>query len=191
MKALKIIKFLFSTDLKQAKCQNISIRTKLVREYSALCSIQKQDFKSCLPSGINLAPWWVSGIIDSEGNFSIFTQKTNSGHKISLAFKVTQKEHSMGILLDLQKYFGCGNIYLDNKKENAYKFSVNKIEDIINNVIPHLDKYPLLTSKHLDYLDFKKVALLMKDKRHLNKEVMDDILLIKNNMNSLRSFEER
>lgn len=191
MKALKNIKFLFSTDLKLAKCQNISIRTKLVREYSTPCSIQKTDFKSCLPSDIILAPWWVSGIIDSEGNFSVFTQKTNSGYKISLAFKVTQKEHSMGILLDLQKYFGCGNIYLDNKKENAYKFSVNKVEDIINNVIPHLDKYPLLTSKHLDYLDFKKVALLMKDKRHLNKEVMDDILLIKNNMNSLRSFEER
>lgn len=97
----------------------------------------------------------------------------------------------MGILLDLRTYFGCGNIVMDNAKENAYKFSVNKIDDIINKVIPHLDKYPLLTSKNLDYLDFKKVALLMKDKLHLNKEVMKDILLIKNNMNNSRSFEER
>lgn len=97
----------------------------------------------------------------------------------------------MGILLDLRTYFGCGNIVMDNAKENAYKFSVNKIDDIINKVIPHLDKYPLLTSKNLDYLDFKKVALLMKDKLHLNKEVMKGILLIKNNMNNSRSFEER
>lgn len=153
-----------------------------------LSSNQEIDFKSGLPSGINLAPQWVTGIIDSEGNLSILVQKTKNGHKISLAFKVAQKEHSKGILLDLQKYFGCGNLYWDNKKEDAYKFSVNKIDDIINKVIPHLDKYPLLTSKNLDYLDFRKVALLMKNKLHLNKEVMDNILLTKDNMNSLRPF---
>jgi len=152
------------------------------------------EFKSSLPSfaaGINLAPQWVTGIIDSEGNFSILVQKTKDGNKISLAFKVTQKEHSKGILIYLQKYFDCGNIYIDNRKENGYKFSVNKIEDILTKVIPHLDNYPLLTSKNLDYLDFKKVALLMKDKLHLNKKVLDYILSIKNNMNSLRTFEER
>lgn len=191
MKVLKNSKILFYTDLNRAKDRNILIQTKSVKGYSTLCSSRKSDFKSCLPGDIKLAPWWVTGIIDSEGNISILVQKTNNGHKISLAIKVTQKEHSMGILLDLQKYFGCGNIIIDSTKENAYKFSVNKIDDIINKVIPHLDKYPLLTSKNLDYLDFKKVALLMKDKLHLNKEVMKDILLIKNNMNSSRSFEER
>lgn len=140
---------------------------------------------------VNLTPGWVSGIIDSEGNFSILVQQTKGGCKIGLAFKVTQKGHSKGILLALQRYFGCGNIYIDNKKEDAYKFSVNKIDDIVNNVIPLLEKYSLLTSKNLDYLDFKKVALLMKDKQHLNPKVKEEIVLIKNNMNSLRSFEER
>lgn len=133
----------------------------------------------------------MTGIADSEGNFSVLTQKTDSGHKFTLAFKVTQKEHSKGILLDLQRFFGCGNIYIDNKKENAYKFSINKIDDIINNVIPHFDKHPLLTSKNLDYLDFKKVALLIKDKLHLNEEGYKNIMLVKNNMNSKRSFEDR
>jgi hypothetical protein len=140
---------------------------------------------------INLNPAWVAGIIDSEGNFSILVQKTTSGYKLSLAFKVTQKGHSKGILLALQRYFGCGNIYIDNKKEGAYKFSVNRIDDIVNYVIPLIDKYSLRTSKNLDYKDFKKVALLMKDKQHLNPKVKEEIVLIKNNMNSLRSFEER
>ena len=72
-------------------------------------------------------------------------QNTSKGYKISLAFKVTQKEYSKGILLYLQKYFECGNIYIDNKKENGYKFSVNKLEDILTKIIPHLDKYPLRT----------------------------------------------
>jgi hypothetical protein len=55
----------------------------------------------------------------------------------------------------------------------------------------------LLTSKYLDYQDFKKAALLLKAKLHLSKEdglaykTTEEILSLKNNMNSLRSFEER
>lgn len=187
-----------SLALVLGQCRNYSTTVPLGALVSKVASeVQKIkssfatvfDFKSDL--NINLTPWWVTGIIDSEGNFSIVTQKTPKGYKISLTLKVTQKEHSKGILLALQKYFGCGNIYIDNKKENALKFSVNKIEDILYKIIPHLDKYPLVTSKNLDYADFRKVALLMKDKLHLNSEVADDIILIKNNMNSLRTFEER
>lgn len=109
--------------------------------------------------------------------------------KVALAFKVTQKESSMGILLDLQKFFGCGTISIDNRLNNAYKFSVYRLDDIINKVLPHFDKHPLLTSKYLDYQDFKKVALLMQKGVHL-----DDINAIeeqKQNMNTARSFEER
>lgn len=138
-----------------------------------------------------LASWWVTGISDSEGNFSIFVQKTSKGPKITLAYKVTQKAHSMGILYDLQRYFNCGNIHIDNRKEDAYKFNVNKLDDITNIIIPHFEKYPLLTSKRLDFLDFKRVAFMMKDGLHLKKEYQEIILAIKDNMNSKRYFEER
>lgn len=156
-----------------------------------LYSHTKTDFSSALSSGFTLHPDWVTGIIDSEGNFSITVQKTDTSLKISLLFKVTQKEHSMGILLDLKNYFGCGNFHIDNKTANAYKFSITKLEDILIKVIPHLDIYTLITSKNLDYQDWKEVALLIKDKLHLNKDIQKKILLIKDNMNSLRNFEER
>jgi len=138
-----------------------------------------------------LTPQWVTGIVDSEGNFSILSQKTNSGVKFTLAVKVTQKEHSLGILLSLKEFFKCGNIYIDNRKENAYKFSVNKIDEILNIIIPHFDNYPLLSSKRLDYQDFRKVAFLINNKLHMSKQGQEEILLIKNNMNSSRSFDER
>lgn len=69
--------------------------------------------------------------------------------------------------------------------------NVTKLDDILNKIIPHFDKYPLLTSKNLDYQDFRKVAYMMKDGLHLDKEGMEKIISIKENMNSLRSFEER
>lgn len=132
-----------------------------------------------------LSPYWITGIVDAEGNFSINKQKTGDKYKFSLAFKVTQKEHSLGILYDLKNFFKCGHIHVDNKKENAYKYNVAKLDDIIKIIIPHFDKYPLITSKNLDYLDFKKVAILK------NELSLDEILCIKNNMNSKRSFTER
>jgi len=133
MKVFKVSKILFFSDLNKAKNLDILIKAVLrrkimVKGYSTLCSTRKSDFKSFLPGDIKLAPWWVTGIIDSEGNISIMVQKPSNGvlrPKISLAIKVTQKEHSasQGILLDLLKYFGCGNIIIDSRKENAYKFS--------------------------------------------------------------------
>lgn len=35
------------------------------------------------------------------------------------------------------------------------KFVVTKINDIINKIIPHFDKYNLKTSKYLSFVDFK------------------------------------
>lgn len=50
-----------------------------------------------------LHPWWVTGIVDSEGNFSInYNSKTN---KVTASFKVTQKDHSLIILTDLKEFF--------------------------------------------------------------------------------------
>jgi len=144
-----------------------------------------------LGSSNKLAPQWVTGISDSEGNFSIFTQETKNGYKFSLSYKVTQKEHSAGILYDLQRYYDCGNVHIDNRKEKALKFNVTKLDDIIKKIIPHFDKYPLLSSKYLDYQDFKKVAFMIKDGLHLNEQGMNSIISIKENMNSKRSFEER
>lgn len=196
MKNMNFIKIGITNHNKMATSHNISTLTTN-GESSINCLTEKLDFKLGLPSGVYLSPQWVTGIIDSEGNFSVLVQKTKEKPKFSLAFKVTQKEHSKGILIDLQNYFNCGNIYFDNQKENAYKFSINKIDDIIEKVLPHLDKYPLLTSKYLDYQDFKKVALILKEKLHLSKDeglaykTAEKILSIKNNMNSLRSFEER
>jgi LAGLIDADG endonuclease len=142
-----------------------------------------KNFKK--PRQEKLSPYWVTGIVDAEGNFSINKQKVGDKYKFSLAFKVTQKEHSLGILYDLKNFFNCGHIHVDNKKENAYKYNVAKLDDIIKIILPHFDKYPLVTSKNLDFLDFKRVALLK------NKLSLDEILCIKNNMNSKRSFTER
>lgn len=135
---------------------------------------------------VKLSPWWVTGITDSEGNFSISIANDN---KIHAAFKVAQKTHSINILLSLQDYFSCGTVCIDNRQFDTYKFTVSKLDDLLNIIIPHFEKYELQTSKQLDFLDFKEAVLLFRDGSRLKNKSC--ILSIKNRMNNQRSFDER
>jgi hypothetical protein len=47
-------------------------------------------------------------------------------------------------------YFGCGNINIDNRKFDTYKYIVSDNKLLIEKIIPHFEKYPLVGSKHLD-----------------------------------------
>jgi hypothetical protein len=133
-----------------------------------------------------LSPWWARGITDSEGNFSI--NYNSKSKKVTASYKVTQKNHSLIILTDLKDFFGCGNINIDNSKYGTYKFIVSDRSDLINIIIPHFDNYPLVGSKHLDFLDFRKAVLFPPE---LRSEYLENILILKNKMNSSRPYEER
>ena len=139
----------------------------------------------------SIAPWWVTGITDAGGKFSIILESK----KCFCVFKITQKELSRDVLYDIKNYFKCGEIVLDDqqfdKKDKTYKFIVTKIEDLCNIILPHFDKYPLITSKNLDFLDFRKVVLMCKDGLDLFNIHRRKIFFIINNMNSKRSFDQR
>jgi hypothetical protein len=66
---------------------------------------------------------------------------------------VTQKGHSLVILYDLKSFFGVGNISIDNSSYEAYKYTISNVELLLKTIIPHFDKYPLVGSKRLDYLN--------------------------------------
>ena len=57
------------------------------------------------------------------------------------------------------------------------------LEELINVIIPHFDKYPLLTQKRADYLLFKQVVIIMKNKEHLISEGLTKIISIRVSMN--------
>jgi len=121
-----------------------------------------------------LDPWWIVGFVDGEGCFSIsiFKNKTTKlGSQVFPEFVVTQGAKSVVVLEMLQTYFGCGNIYVnrraDNHRENLYRFCVRSLDDISLKIVPFFDNYALLTSKQQDFLVFKEVIGLMKNRSHL------------------------
>jgi hypothetical protein len=142
----------------------------------------------------NLLPWQVTGLTDGEGGFYCSILKTGSGKtrfRVKLEYKVVQKSHSEEVLLNLQKYFTCGSVVIDNRKTDTKKYHVTSISDIINFVIPHFEQYPCLTSKFLNYNDWKLIANIINNKEHLTEEGLLKISNISSKMNTGRSFEEK
>jgi len=92
------------------------------------------------------------------------------------------------LLKQIHSFFGVGAISLDNKR-NAVAFRVGSISDFNNVIIPHFDKYPLLTKKHADFLLFKSALELMSKKEHLTGDGLQKIVAIKASMNKGLSDE--
>jgi hypothetical protein len=100
-----------------------------------------------------LLPWQVTGLTDGEGGFYSSILKTGSGYRVKLEFKVVQKNHSEGVLLQLHNFFSCGSVVIDNRNTNTKKYHVTSLSDILNKIIPHFETYPCLTSKYLNFKD--------------------------------------
>ena len=154
--------------------------------------ITKIDFTKPRDNEI-LMPWQVTGLADGEGGFncSILKGKGLTGHTVKLEFKVTQKTHSEGILYELKEFFECGSIVIDNRKTDTKKYHITALSDILEKIIPHFESYPCLTSKNLNYLDWKKIALIISKKEHLTIKGMEEIISLASKMNKERSFESK
>lgn len=131
---------------------------------------------------------WLSGFIDAEGCFFVHLKKSSAykaGYQVSLKFQISQDTADANLLESIVNYFGCG-YYRAVVKNCDGRFEVEKFNDILDKIIPFLDKHPLLGSKANDFSDFRKVALLIKEKVHLTHSGVEMIKQIKSGMNRAR-----
>src|SRR3989338_8587974 len=90
-----------------------------------------------------LEPYWIVGFVDGEGCFSVSyirNQTTKSGYQIFPEFVVTQGAKSLMALKAIQRYFGCGKLFInrrnDNHKEPIYRYCVRSLNDLLRIIIP-------------------------------------------------------
>nr|QCB16477.1 hypothetical protein [Armillaria gallica] len=142
-----------------------------------------------------LRPWNITGYYDGEGcfNISIYSnKKMKLGYSVTFSAEIKQHSNSINLLNSIKAYFkGKGSISFSNKSQSVSRYKISNLKDIINLVIPHFDKYPLVTSKHLNYLDFKKVILLIESGEHLKEEGLKKIKEIVSQMNTKRTFLDK
>jgi hypothetical protein len=74
--------------------------------------------------------------------------KAKIGWAIKHDFSIYLHKKDLPLLISIKEFFGVGRVYLDPKKQTAV-YSVAKISDLINVIIPFFTKYSLITQKKL------------------------------------------
>ena len=109
--------------------------------------------------------------------------KNKSGFTTTLRFSIAQHSRDLLLLENLIEYFAGGYI-MSYKNRPLCEFIITKIDIILEKVIPFFDKYPVAGSKHLDFLNFKSAAHIIKNKEHLSEEGLKKILNLKEQITS-------
>ena len=134
-------------------------------------------------------PQWLVGFVSGEGCFHIHYRKSvhiTRKPKIYLEFSISQHVRDILLFNTIKDYLGCGLVEQKKTRPDSVLFVVYKFNDIFDKILPFFDKNLLWGIKRLDYLDFRKVALIMKNKAHLTEKGISDIYQIKSNMNKGR-----
>jgi hypothetical protein len=146
---------------------------------------------------------WVIGFVDGEGCFSIgFVKQSGSGNRkgyktgyqVSPEFAVTQGKKSLSTLLELQKFFGIGQVIInrryDNHKEHAYRFVVRKRGDLVKVIILFFEQYKLKTSKKNDFTKFSECVYMIDQGEHLTRDGLIKIAQVAQTMNRRKPGHE-
>lgn len=136
------------------------------------------------------SPQWLIGFIDGEGCFIINTQQSisTSGktlNKTWLSFYITQHTRDSQLMESIVKYLDCGKVF-KRSSQAAVDFKVTKFDEVIGKIIPFLQKYPLQSVKHVNFLDWVEASNLIENKEHLTAKGLEKINIIKDGMNKKR-----
>jgi len=132
-----------------------------------------------------LDPSYVTGFVDAEGCFSIIFQKRenfNLGWQVRAEFLIHLHNKDTNLLKEFQGFFkGVGSIVL---RKDSVLYHVTKLEDLVNVIIPHFEKYHLESAKSIDFLLWKQCINFMVAKEHLTLEGLEKLISIKGAINN-------
>lgn len=104
-----------------------------------------------------LDPWFLTGVMQGDGK----PLGIKNNGQIAQTTTIGLEVNSISIMNKIQAYFnGIGQI--KKIKENYYRFTVYDKNDILSEIVPHLEKYPLRGYRQWQYLESLE---LLKDPR--------------------------
>ena len=133
---------------------------------------------------MQLEAQWIVGFVDGEGCFHVSVNahpEMSVGYQVLPEFTVVQHERDIQILHALKAHFGCGVVRKNHGDRMAYR--VRGKEHLLQKVVPFFMAHPLKTKKHVDFLKFRDVLLLMEKDAHLDPDGVNEIRVIASQMN--------
>ncbi len=98
------------------------------------------------------------------------------------SFSVSQNGDRAEVLYTLKAFFGCGSIRPD-RSDKTLKWETRRLEDILECVIPHFERWPLMSGKRRDFERFASVCRLMAAGEHRSQLGLIEIVELARGMN--------
>ena len=133
---------------------------------------------------------WVTGFVDGEGCFHVGINPhgdMQAGFQVLPEFTVVQHERDVQLLYALKDFFGCGVVRRNHGDRMAYR--VRGKEHLLTHIVPFFVKHPLKSKKRLDFIQFRRILLMMEAGEHLSEAGLAKISEVAAQMNRGRLRE--
>ena len=192
-----------------AVCSDINgfLRTPKIHDFSELIAFIKSKDSSVhfevlpldeSPIGSNA---WLSGFSDADSNFHLnISEKKNGRKRVQITFRIEVKQFfNRSLVLNSQncstftpicntiaEFLNLG-IYHRVRKGKYYSIIICTTSVNTNaKVVDYFQKFPLFSSKHLNFLDWRKIHEMQAKKLHLTPKGLQICETIKSNYNRNR-----
>lgn len=145
---------------------------------------------------------WLSGFSDADSNFSIsITNRRSNKKRIQISFRIEVKQYYkkpfilknsenyssfVPICNTIASHFGLGFYHRTRHNKHHLILIASTSLESNSKVINYFEKFPLFSSKYLDYVNWKSIYMLQKKKLHLTAEGLQTCEEIKKNHNKTR-----
>jgi hypothetical protein len=130
-------------------------------------------------------PSYISGYVDGEGCFTVSISPRPTlrvGWEVRPSLSVSQNGDRCQVLLEIQRYFGCGSLRPD-RSDRTLKWEVRSLPLILATVIPHFWRYPLQSGKRRDFELFADICERMARGEHRCPSGLGEIVRLASRMN--------
>jgi len=135
---------------------------------------------------------WVAGFVDGEGSFNVPIRRERDRGlpwRVSLSFNVSQIGRELPELL--KTVFGVGTVR--DRGDGIHYLEVTRPRNLSDRVFPFFEQFQLRSPKERDLAIFREITELVLSGRHLSKEGIGDILILRSPMNrgGKRRYDEK
>ena len=130
-------------------------------------------------------PSYISGYVDGEGCFTVSISPRPTlrvGWEVRPSLSVSQNGDRDEVLLEIQRYFGCGTLRPD-RSDRTLKWETRSLRTLCDVIIPHFETHPMLSGKQRDFELFADICERMTRRAHCESAGLCEIVRLANAMN--------
>lgn len=181
---------------------NGNLRTpKIFQVYLLIDWINRNNNLNITPLPLNSNPLindaWLAGFSDADGNFDIRVSIPDAGseskRRVACRFRIDQRildpksqESYINIMNMIADLFGT-KVVINNRAGRAYLNITATSRASLELIIIYFSRFPLMSSKYLDYKDWAEVVKLILANEHYTAQGLTIIQKLKRNINNSRA----